>query len=124
MAEAGACTASSSPSRTPPWSCSTSGTVPESICAVNLPIRFDRLRHLLPLHKQARQIRAARVQQFGDLLGFFRASEIGQGAFVIRDLYFQARHFVFNGVPPLLHLAELDRVETLVCGRFQSNSRL
>jgi hypothetical protein len=42
-----------------------------------LPVRLNRLRHFLPLGQQDFKIRASGVQQVGDALGLFRASEIG-----------------------------------------------
>ena len=44
---------------------------------------------------------------------FFHADEIGQRLLVIGDLDFQARDFVFDLAPALLHLAQLDGIQAL-----------
>src|ERR1019366_4006879 len=43
--------------------------------------------------------------------GFLHIDKVAEGGFVIGDLDFEARDFVFNGVAALLHLAEFDGVE-------------
>jgi hypothetical protein len=81
-----------------------------------LPVGLDRLRYFFPLGQQAGQIGAAGIQQIADAHCLLRAFEICQRLLIIGNLHFEARDLVFDGSPPLFHLAQLDGIQAFVGG--------